>query len=121
MNKVLFWLTWGLAFLIVNLSVVPIAAFILYGAGEDGGILSAPFMRVVGLFLLGNLITLQMFVAGRKENKRGFLIGLNMTVLQVAGLVIFMFTISTLAAIFVMFILVIAAILLVKEIRRPAY
>ncbi|RJS61182.1 hypothetical protein [Bacillus sp. PK3_68] len=121
MNKVLFWLTWGLAFLIINLSVVPIAAFILYGAGENEGIFSAPFIRIVGLFLLVNLITLQMFIAGRKDNKRGFLIGVNMAVLQVAGLVLFISTISTVAVIFVMVILLVAAVLLVKEIRRPAY
>ncbi|OCA80841.1 hypothetical protein [Pseudobacillus wudalianchiensis] len=121
MNKVLFWLSWGLAFLIINLSTLPIAAFILYGPEDEAGVFSTPFIRVVGLFFIINLITLQMFIAGRKENKRGFAVGLSIAVLQVAGIIIFMSTISTTAVLFVMLVLVIAAVLLVKEIRRRAY
>ena len=121
MNKVLFWFTWGLAFIVLNLAAFPIAAFILYGVREDAGVFSVPFMRVVGLFLLINLITLQMLIAGRKENKRGFGLGLIVAVMQLLGLLIFISTISTGAVVFMMLLFVFAAVLLVKEIRRRRY
>ncbi|KIL72810.1 hypothetical protein [Bacillus badius] len=121
MNKVWFWIVWGLAFLVTNLSALPIAAFILYGAEADAGIFSVSFMKLIGLFLLMNLITLQMFVAGRKRNKAGFMVGLTVAFLQAASLIVFMSTISTAAVIIAMIVFVAAAVLLVMEIRRRAY
>lgn len=121
MNKALFWIAWGLAFLVVNLAALPIAVFILYGAEEAASLFSGSFLKVTGLFLLSNLITLQMLIAGRKEHKRGFLIGLNIALLQVIGIVTFISTLSTAAVILTMAILVAAVILLVREVRWRAY
>ncbi|KAB7704706.1 hypothetical protein F9802_16125 [Bacillus aerolatus] len=121
MNKAWFWFTWVLTFIVVNLAAVPIAMFALFGTQEGTSIFSADYAVAAGIFLLSNFITLQMLIAGRKDYKKGFLVGLNVAVLQVAGLVVFISTISTAAIIFTMVIIVIAAVLLIQELRRRRY
>lgn len=89
MNKSVSWIIWALAFFIINLGAFPIAAFSLFLTSEGTSIFSIDYMIALIILLSANIITVQIWLAIRMNNTKGFLAGVIVAILEISALFLF--------------------------------
>lgn len=119
MNKTLQWIIWILALIAINIPTLSFASFALFGTAEGTSIFSIDYLLAVGILIAGNIITVQLFLAIRKNHYTGFLYGLLTAVSQSAGLYLFAVTFATPWLYLTGFSILVAIVLLILQIKRP--
>ncbi|MCM3324776.1 hypothetical protein [Cytobacillus kochii] len=118
MNKIIQWIIWSLIIIVVNLSAVLIAMFSLFGTQEGTSIFSLDYAIAIGIILVANFITIQLFFAIRNSHQKGFILGLIVAVLQAFSLYLLINTFLNLSIILIAVSIIAALVLLVIEIKN---
>lgn len=116
MNKIGQWIVWSLALLAVNIPTISLALFSLFATAEGTSIFSIDYLIALGIILVGNIISIQLFLAIRKKHSRSFVHGLLVAVAQGLGLYLVTLTFNPIWLIVVGISIVLALVLLVKEV-----
>ena len=117
MNKTVQWIIWVLALVAINIPIIPIALFSLFGTAEGTSIFSIDYLIAAGILLIGNIIIIQLFLAIRKGRYQGFIFGLSVAVAQAIALYL-IFTLYFTAWLIIMGVCILAAfVLLIKTIK----
>lgn len=115
MNKTIQYIILSLIFIVINLSAFQIASFSLFTTKEGTSIFSLDYLFAFGIMIVANFITIQLFLAIRKNQQKGFILGLIIAALQAIGFYILIYNtminfglilciISILAALVLLFI-----------------
>ncbi len=73
MSKPVYWVLWVAALVSVNVFVIPLAFFT---PSEEGSEFVTEMLLMLIVFLLCNLVSIQLFLAAMKENQNSFSQGL---------------------------------------------
>ncbi len=73
MSKSTYWILWAATLLVINLFVFPLATLT---TEEGAGIFSKDTLSMLMVILLCNIVTVQLFLAARKEDQQHFTYGL---------------------------------------------
>ena len=92
MNKLMSWIIWGLVLIVINMGAFPIALFSLFGTAEGTSIFSIDYLIAFSIMLLANIVTIQLFIAARRQDQKGFLFGLIFAIMEVCAFVLFIYT-----------------------------
>lgn len=119
MKKTMYWIIWGLALIAINIGAVPIAMFSLFGTAEGTSIFSIDYLIAFSIVVLANLISIQLLIALRKQDQKGFLFGLVIAIIEVSSFVLFINSVDFSICIALAAISIVGAIiLLIKSIIR---
>lgn len=88
MKKSTYWIIWSLAFIVINIGAFPIAAFSLFGTLEGTSIFSLDYVIALSILLLPNIVSLQLFIALRKQDQKGFLFGLLLAIMEASAFIL---------------------------------
>ena len=92
MKKSLYLFIWVLVVIVVNMGAFPIAMFSLFGTPEGTSIFSLDYLMAFIIVFLANIVSIQIFVAMRKNNKTGFLAGVAFAILESLAFLLFITT-----------------------------
>lgn len=119
MKKSMYWIIWSLVFVSINIGAFPIAAFSLFGTSEETSIFSLDYLIAFSIIVLPNIISVQLLISLRKQDQKGFLVGLIFAILEVCSFILFVSTFETLISIPLVAISIVGAVvLLIKPINR---
>ncbi len=88
MKKAVYWMIWTLVLVAINIIAFPIALFSIFGTAEGTSIFSIDYLIAFSIILLANIISVQLFIAIRKQDQNGFLIGLVLAIMEVGSFVL---------------------------------
>jgi hypothetical protein len=121
MKKTMYWIIWGLALVVINLGAIPIALFSLFGTPEGTSIFSVDYLIAFSIFLLANIVSIQLFIAARRQDMKGFLFGLLLAIIEAISFVLFINTVDFWVCFILAMIGVVgAAVLLIKSFIRQS-
>ncbi|MBD3107534.1 hypothetical protein IEO70_04075 [Bacillus sp. AGMB 02131] len=92
MKKSLYLFIWVLVAIVINMGAFPVAMFSLFGTPEGTSIFSLDYLIAFIIVFLANIVTIQIFVAMRKNNKTVFLSGVAFAILESLAFVLFITT-----------------------------
>ncbi|WP_042347643.1 hypothetical protein [Bacillus massiliigorillae] len=92
MNKLIYWIIWTLVVITINIGAFPIALFSLFATQEGTSIFSIDYLIAFSIILVANVLSIQLFIAARRQNQKRFIIGLVAAVIQVIAIMLFMNT-----------------------------
>lgn len=119
MKKLVYWIIWSLVVITINIGAIPIAAFSLFGTAEGTSIFSVDYLIAFLIVVVANIVTVQLFIAIRNDNKNAFLIGLIIAILQITAIILLINTVSaTLCIILAVVSIISAMILLIWTVRN---
>lgn len=73
MSRSTYWILWTVTLVVINLFVFPLATLT---TEEGAGIISKDTLSMLMVILLCNIVTVQLFLAARKEDQQQFTYGL---------------------------------------------
>ena len=119
MKKTMYWIIWGLALVVINLGAIPIALFSLFGTAEGTSIFSVDYLVAFSIILLANIVSIQLFIAARRQDMKGFLLGLLFAIIEAISFVLFLNTVDFWSCFISAMVGVVgAAVLLIKSFIR---
>lgn len=119
MKKAISWIIWSLVFVSINIGAFPIAAFSLFGTSEGTSIFSLDYLIAFSIIILANIITIQLFISLRKQDRKGFSFGLIFAILEVCSFILFINAAETSISITLATISIVGAVLLlINSIKR---
>ncbi|WP_455675145.1 hypothetical protein [Pradoshia sp.] len=91
MKTAVYWMIWGLALVAINVGAILIALFSLFATPEGTSIFSLDYLIALSIIVLPNIISVQLFIALRKQNQKGFLFGLVLAIMEVCSFIIYIY------------------------------
>lgn len=82
MKKQMYWIIFGLVLVIINLGVIPISVFSLFGTEEGTSIFSLDYLIAFTILFIPNIITISLLVSAKKQNLIEFFIGVGLAIGQ---------------------------------------
>lgn len=119
MYKATYWIIWGLMLISVNLGAIPIAIFSLFATAEGTSIISVDYLLAAVILLVSNIISVQLFMAAKRQNQKYFLIGFVICLTQLTSFTLFMYVYITPSIILYTGSFLAAAYLLIKTFKLP--
>ncbi len=119
-NRLIYWLLWGMALVVINTFTVPIAMFSLFGTAEGTSIFSIDYAIFFAIFIGANAVILQLLLSILRRDERLILTGLVIAVAQIIAL-FYVVTIGSMHGydlIALLVIVVLAIILLGVEVTK---
>lgn len=91
MKKQMYWIIFGLVLVIINLGVIPISVFSLFGTEEGTSIFSLDYLIAFTILFIPNIITISLLVSAKKQNLIEFFIGVGLAIGQSVVLICVLF------------------------------
>ena len=91
MKKQMYWIIFGLVLVIINLGVIPISVFSLFGTEEGTSIFSLDYLIAFTILFIPNIITISLLVSAKKQNVIEFFIGVGLAIGQSVVLICVLF------------------------------
>ena len=112
MQKSLYHIIWVLILLGINLCAVPISIYSIFAFEKGTNITKMDYTLAITILVISNFITLQLFIAIKKNQKQNAIYGIIIAVTQIIAFILIMH-LYEIAGIIIFLLSVIASVIMI--------